>query len=146
MVAAGATIVGGPAGTRWVEHLARLPFRRAPDRLARSGAAPTVHAFTGRFVLEDASGRLEAIDIGAESEHTDEYVVFYLPRARLLVQGDLGWFRAKDGTLRASRRARALLAAIDRRGLAVDTVAQSWPVHDVPATLSLVELRALAAK
>jgi hypothetical protein len=146
MVAAGATIVGGPAGTRWVEHLARLPFRRAPDRLALSGVAPTVHAFTERFVLEDATSRLEAIDIGAESEHTDEYVVFYLPRARLLVQGDLGWYRTKDGTLRASRRARALLAAIAKRGLAVDTIAQSWPVHGVPATLSLVELHALAAR
>jgi hypothetical protein len=73
--------------------------------------------------------RLDAIDIGEASQHTAEYVVFYLPGARVLLEGDLGWFTRDDGTPRVGGRAAGLLAALDARGLAIDTMVQTWPVR-----------------
>lgn len=102
--AAGAIVLAPAGNARAAEALLRRPFTLAPDRLARSGLTPRVEAFRGRRVIEEGPTRIEAIDIGAASEHTDEYVVFYLPRQRLLFQGDLGWSATPGGGIRAGRR------------------------------------------
>jgi glyoxylase-like metal-dependent hydrolase (beta-lactamase superfamily II) len=144
MVAANATIVAPPGIARYAGTIAHRPFTRVPDRLARTGRGAKILEFKSTFAIDDELNRLEAIDIGARSLHTDEYVVFYFPRAKLVIEGDLGWFAGKDGKLRAGGRANGLLAAIDERGLAVTTLAQAWPMRNSPTVLPLGELRALA--
>ena len=97
-----------------------------------------------RFVLEHLRPGDIAIDIGAQSHHTDEYVVFWLPRQRLLFQGDLGWFGPDDAPRAGGRRARGLLQAIDERNLPVETLLQGWPVLG-SGRLPLQRLRELLA-
>jgi glyoxylase-like metal-dependent hydrolase (beta-lactamase superfamily II) len=142
-VAAGATVVTTPGNARLVEEIAGRRFTLSPDRLQREPAAARVEPFAGTRVVEDGTNRLEAIDLGAASNHTDEYVVFYLPRQRLLFHGDLGWYSGPDGALRAGRRAAGLVEEIERRKLDVETVVQGWPVVRTRGTLSLAELRAM---
>src|SRR5262249_60721193 len=116
-----------PLGPALVRQIAAGPFLAPPAALARSGRAPAVEPFTGQRAFADATNELVAIDIGADSHHTDEYVVFWLPRQQILFEGDLGWFQGPDGPRAGGTRARGLLKAIDDRQLPVVTLVQSWP-------------------
>ena len=142
-IAAGAVIHAPLHNARFVEQLAALPFELAPDRLARNKLAPRIEAFEGRFVLQD-EGRVvvEAIDIGSESNHTQEYVLAYLPKHKLLFEGDLGWSVGPTGEIRASRRAHGLLHAIAVHGLAVERIVQSWPLMGAKQTIEPSALQA----
>ena len=132
----------------FVQEIAHQNFTVSPDRLARShpgGVNALVDTLVaGRWSVSDATNELVAIDIGALSHHTDHYVIFWLPRARLLFEGDLGYFTS-NGAVRASRRAAGLLQAVDDAHLDPLTVIQSWPVRGNPPSLPFAKLRELAA-
>jgi len=144
-LARGAIVAAPPLGAEFAREIAARPFRSPPDALAASGHTPVIEPFTGQRTFHDATNDLVAIDIGADSHHTAEYVVFWLPRQRLLFQGDLGWFAGASGLRAGGQRARGLMKAIDDRQLPVETLVQSWPTLGAP-TLPLAELRALLAK
>lgn len=143
-VAEGATIVTTKGNEAFVREMAARPFTFAPDRLARSPKPVRLETVSGARTF--GSGRIEAIDIGPASQHTDEYLVFHLPGAKLLFEGDLGWFAAEGGELRAGRRAAGLLATIDERHLDVARLVQSWPAKGSPGIVTLAELRELVRK
>jgi glyoxylase-like metal-dependent hydrolase (beta-lactamase superfamily II) len=136
-IAEGATVLTPPGSAALVHQIAALPFTREPDRLARSPREPRVEVIGPLYTLED---RLQVLDIGSSSDHTDEYLIFYVPHAKLLFQGDLGYFAAEGG-YRAPRRARGLLAAVLERGLEVETLVQGWPVLDQPRSVPFAEWR-----
>jgi glyoxylase-like metal-dependent hydrolase (beta-lactamase superfamily II) len=143
-----AGVVCAGALAPFVDEIAHLNFALVPDRLWRrypGGAAPRVDTLqAGRWRHADASNELVAIDIGSRSNHTDHYLVFWLPRQKLLFEGDLGFFTV-DGALRASRRAAGLLQAVDEAKLAPETVVQSWPVNGNAPSVPIATLRALVA-
>ncbi len=145
VLARGATAVAPPLGAAFAAEIAARPFRSPPDVLAASGRTAAIEAFVGQRTFRDDTNELVAIDIGASSHHTDEYVVFHLPRQRLLFQGDLGWFGSAAGPRAGGDRARGLLQTIDQRGLDVETLVQGWPAQG-RGTMSLADLRALAAR
>jgi hypothetical protein len=144
VLARGATVVAPPLGAAFARAIAARPFREPPDALAASGRAVAVEELHGQRVFRDDTNELVAIDIGADSHHTDEYVVFHLPRQRLLFQGDLGWFGGTNAPRAGGERAAGLLRAIDQRGLVVDELVQGWPTVG-RATMPVVELRTLLA-
>jgi glyoxylase-like metal-dependent hydrolase (beta-lactamase superfamily II) len=145
VMARGATVVAPPLGAAFAREIAARPFRSPPDAFAESGRQPVIEEFTGERTFRDDTNELVAIDIGADSHHTVEYVVFWLPRQHMLFEGDLGWFGGPDALRAGGTRARGLLKAIDDRKLPVVTLVQSWPTLG-PATLPCAELRALVAK
>ncbi len=145
VMARGAVVVAPPLGASFATEIAARPFREPPDALAASGRQVVVETFRGERTFRDDSNELVAIDIGAHSHHTDEYVVFWLPRQQILFEGDLGWFAGPNGLRGGGERARGLLQAIDERQLPVATLVQSWPTVGM-ATLPMAEFRALLAK
>jgi glyoxylase-like metal-dependent hydrolase (beta-lactamase superfamily II) len=130
-VAEGCTIYTTPQVEPYVRALATSPFTRAPDRLQRSPVAPTIQVVRGRLDMQDAAGAVAMIDIGLSSQHTDEYLVFHFPRAKVLFQGDLAYV-APGGTLRVMPRGTGLDGALQAHRLEIDTLMQSWPAKDTP--------------
>lgn len=145
VLARGALVVAPPLGAAFAQEIAARSFQHPPDALTTSQMQATIETFRGERTFRDDSNELVAIDIGADSHHTDEYVVFWLPKQRLLFQGDLGWFAGPNGPRGGGVRARGLLKAIDDRKLPVETLVQSWPTVGL-ATLPMAEFRALLAK
>lgn len=144
-IADGARIVATPGNAAYVREIAAQRFTLAPDRLALSPHPLDLEVVkNGRWLDADDTQSLMAVDIGALSHHTDEYLVFYLPRSKFLFQGDLGWYRAADGATRAGRRAAGLMDAVRERGLDVDRIGQSWPASAAP-TVGRAELDSLIA-
>jgi len=143
LIAEGATVITTPGNADFVGRVARYPFRLQPDRLARHPKPLHLKTFTDRYVLGDAANQVVAFNYGARSQHTDEFVLFWFPRQRLLFETEQGWFCA-NGELRASGRARGLLSWIAERGLDVDRIVQSYPMRDTPAALTREKLASLA--
>jgi glyoxylase-like metal-dependent hydrolase (beta-lactamase superfamily II) len=141
-LAAGATVVALPNNARYAAEIAARPFTFEPDAWARAHATPQIVSFSGRREFADAGRRLEAIDIGARSDHTDEYLVFYLPHEQVLLEDDIGWSAAQDGKLRFGSRSRGLRDAIVERSLVVRTLWQSWPVVSARPSITFAELDA----
>jgi glyoxylase-like metal-dependent hydrolase (beta-lactamase superfamily II) len=143
MIAEGATVVTTPGNEALVRRMSTLPFTIGPDRLARSPRPLKLQTFSDRFELADSMNQLVAFNYGMRSDHTDEFVVFWLPRAKLLFEASLGWYRAADGNLRASRLTSPLLAWADEHKLDVARVVQSWPMRGNAPELSRAELDSL---
>jgi hypothetical protein len=144
-VAEGATVVTTPGNEAVVRDLAARPFTLEPDRLARSPRPVAIKTFSERLELADAANRLVPLDFGARSEHTDEMVVFWLPRARILFESSLGRVRRPDGSLRAGRTAATLPDWIEQEQLDVDRIVQGWPMRDNDREVSRARLAELGA-
>jgi hypothetical protein len=143
MIAEGATVVTTPGNDAFVRKAAALPFTLEPDRLARSPRALSIRWFPDRFELADSTNQLVALNYGERSQHTEEFVVFWFPRAKLLFETELGWVRGEGGKLRAIRRAGPLLAWLDEQKMDVERFVQSWPMRGNAAELSRAELESL---
>jgi hypothetical protein len=142
MIAEGATVVTTPGNDAFVRKIAALPFTISPDRLARSPRPLAILTFPDSTELADSTNQLVALNYGNRSQHTDEFVVFWFPRAKLLFETELGWVR-DDGKLRAIRRAGPLLAWLADQKMDVQRFVQSWPMRGNAAELSRAELDSL---
>ena len=91
-IAEGATVITTPGNRATVEAMAEAP---QADRLAKNPRAPQF-AFVekGRRVLSDGTQTLELIDVGP-NPHAKQMVIAYLPKQRIVFQGDL-FFRAPN--------------------------------------------------
>jgi len=141
-VAEGATIVTTPGNEAMVRQAASWPFRLKPDRLARAAKPLQIQTFQKRFELADSTNRLVAVDIGARSDHTNEFVVFWFPRQRILFETEQGWVTV-EGKPRAIRRAEKFLKTLDEEGLTADLLVQSWPMRGNAAQLTRAVLDSL---
>lgn len=145
-VAAGAEVLAPPGLAAYARAVLARRFTLAPDRLARAPRAAKVQPFTASTVVGAPNGRrIELWDLGAASNHTDEYVVAYVPHAKLLFQGDLGWFQTDDGGVRSGRRASGMLEALRARAVPIERVAQGWPLMPGKQVLTRQELEAAVA-
>jgi glyoxylase-like metal-dependent hydrolase (beta-lactamase superfamily II) len=143
-----ATVVCVQSNREYVNEIGHAYFGLDPDRLAKrypGGMTPAFDTLTaGRWRHADAMNEVVAIDIGGKSNHTDAYVVFWLPRAKLLFEGDLGWFD-RAGVTGASSRAAGLLQALDDAKVAPVTLLQGWTPGATAASMPAARLRELVA-
>ena len=145
LLAEGATVVTTPGNEAYVRRIAEYPFTLRPDRFARAPRPVRVLPFPARIELSDSTNRLVAFNIGTRSNHTDEFVLFWLPRQRALFEAEQGWVTVND-TLRATRRAPAFLEILNEEKMDADILVQSWPMKGEPAVVSRKDLEALVAK
>jgi glyoxylase-like metal-dependent hydrolase (beta-lactamase superfamily II) len=86
-VAEGATIVTHQSNVPYFEKSTVAPATVAPDAQAKSPKPPTFQAVADKWVLTDGSQTIESYATDGDT-HTKEYTLIYLPKARVLVEGD----------------------------------------------------------
>lgn len=118
-IAEGATIITTPGNRATVEAMAAAP---QSDRLAKNPRAPQLtFVEKGRRVIADGTQTLELIDVGP-NPHAKEMVIAYLPKQRVVFQGDLFFLQPNDApsgppqesTLSFARKMAELDLDIDR--------------------------------
>ncbi len=144
-IAEGAVVMTTQGNGSYVEEISLRHFSLEPDRLERNPVHLRSELFERRAVLSDSRNEIVAIDIGKLSNHTEEFLIFYFPRQKLLFQSELGWFTA-GGVPRPSGRSPGLLQAIDENKLEPQRLIQSWPMVGNLREMSLADLRALVSK
>ncbi|RYG64152.1 MBL fold metallo-hydrolase, partial [bacterium] len=92
----GATIVTHEANRAFYESAWAAPRTINADRLAKSGKAAQFQTFTDKLVLDDRTHPVEVHHI-AGSGHNDAFALVWLPRERILIEGD-AWTPVAAGT------------------------------------------------
>jgi glyoxylase-like metal-dependent hydrolase (beta-lactamase superfamily II) len=83
----GATIVTHQMNKPYYEQAWAAPRAIAPDRLAQSKKAAMFETFTDKHSLTDGKRTIEIHQI-AGSGHNDAFALVYLPKEKILVEGD----------------------------------------------------------
>ncbi|PJJ60454.1 MBL fold metallo-hydrolase [Hymenobacter chitinivorans] len=129
-VAAGATILGGPGTADYVRYLAQAPHTLQPDSLQRHPRSLAFEEVAQIKTITDGTFTMQIHCIGAQSAHTNDYLIYYFPTEKLLFEDDLVWIKREGGPRKASARQAGLTQAVQALKLPIDTVVQSWPVAD----------------
>lgn len=133
-IAEGAAVVTTPGNRQYFEAMSRGVYTIAPDALARNPQPLKLEIVTARKrVFRDGVHEVQVLDIGP-SPHANEMLVVYLPREKVMVQGDL--LNLPVGRVRAGNLTTAHFARwLEQSGLPVDTfVPVHGPIH-TPAEL-----------
>jgi len=139
-IAEGVTIVTTPTNRGFVEHVANARHTLRPDALSASPRKPVIETFTTKRVFTDGDMTVELHDIGPTS-HVDEIVLAYMPKEKLVFQGDLLILPDRGEPGPANTLTLEFGRALERLGLHVETIAG---VHGRVGTLA--DLKAAIAK
>ena len=129
-IAEGATVITTRANRGVVEAMAVAPQN---DRLARAPRKPEfLFVEGGRRVLSDGEQSLELIDVGP-NPHAREMLVAWLPKQRVLFQGDLFFVPNNDAPVGPPQTSTLDFAKkLQEKGLAPQRIAS---VHGRTATI-----------
>ena len=83
----GATVVTHQMNRPYFEQAWAAPRMLNPDRLAQSKKEATFETVTDRHVLTDKNRNIEIHSI-ANSGHNDAFLMVYLPKEKILIEGD----------------------------------------------------------
>jgi len=123
-VAEGATIVVPETTAPMIVDIAKSPATLQPDALSKAPRAPKVDIVKTSRRLEDATNALEIHNV--VSEHTDEYFVFWFPGPKILLTGDLLFYRPGKPLTGRSKRVCRTVAEL---GLQPDRYVATWPLN-----------------
>ena len=88
VIAEGITVVTTPGNVRYFETTAGRRFTLPPDELQLKSAKPKFETVTGhKRAFTDGAHTVELIDIGP-SPHANEMLIVWLPKERILFEGD----------------------------------------------------------
>lgn len=124
-VAQGATVVVPPTTVKLVEEMVNTPNDFQPDALTRNPKPLKITTAKEGRRIDDATNALEIYNV--ESQHTDEYFIFYFPRQKVLLTGDLLFYRPGQ-TPPLKGRSVKLCETVKKLGLDVDKYVCTWPL------------------
>jgi glyoxylase-like metal-dependent hydrolase (beta-lactamase superfamily II) len=86
-VAQSATVVTHDSNEDFFQKSFMAPATLSPDAQAKSPKMPIIQGVTDKYVLTDGKQTIEVYATQGDT-HTDEMLVAYLPKARILVEAD----------------------------------------------------------
>lgn len=136
--AEGATLVTSGMAKPYFERTFANPNSISPDLLAKSGRKPSITGVSGKLVINDGSRSVEVHELDG-SIHAVGFLMVWLPKERLLIQGD-AWTPGPPGSPPppvVNTNNLNLVQNIERLKLDVDRI---LPLHSRIATMA--ELKA----
>lgn len=135
-LAEGATLVTTPGNVNYFERMANAPRTIEPDALARSPRKPSIETVQNKKrVFTDDNHTVEIYDIGP-SPHAKEMLVVYLPKEKIIFQGDLLILPDGNAVNPGNATTAHFAEWLSKAGLAVDKIVS---VHGRSGTVA--ELR-----
>jgi glyoxylase-like metal-dependent hydrolase (beta-lactamase superfamily II) len=140
-IAEGVTIVTTPGNVAYFEKTAQRHFTLPPDALERKPQKPRFETIAGgQRVFTDGTRTVELIDIGP-NPHANELLVAWLPRERILFEGDMFFKNPDNSTAPAIAATVHFAGAIEKLGLRPATFAgvhqRVYKQEDLQAALDL---------
>ncbi|PKH49987.1 hypothetical protein CXF68_04395 [Tenacibaculum sp. Bg11-29] len=136
-----ATVLCTNISKEYVEYIAKAPHTIQPDSLQFEPKKLKTKTIQDSFII-GKENQLNIYFIGAKSEHTKDYLIYYFPKEKLLFQDDLCWIPKEGSIGKANARQRGLYNSIKELKLNVKTIIQSWPVesHKVKTIIPFQDL------
>lgn len=124
----GAAILGVKEDNDYINFLANAPHTIIPDSLQLQPRALKWETITDSTIISDGRYNMNIYHIGKKSGHTADYLVFYFPQEKLLVEGDLIWIKDEGVIEKASEMQAGVYQAIKDLHIDVKTIVQSWGI------------------
>jgi len=140
----GAHIICAECDSDYIEYIAKAQHTLEPDILQREPKALQTEKLNDSLTISDGHYSMTIYLIGKESDHTQDYSIFYFPQEKMVFEGDLAWIKKDAALAKASSRQAGLYNAIRKRNLDVSTVIQSWPAvkYNLKSVFSFSDLEA----
>lgn len=129
-VHAQATILALPQNSDYIHQLISFDHTIRPDILQHDRKDLKLEVFEGEKVISDGELDMKIIHIGKMSDHTEDYLIYYFPKYKLLFEDDLVWINREGELKPAGSRQKGLYEGIVKHNLVVEQIIQSWPVQD----------------
>jgi glyoxylase-like metal-dependent hydrolase (beta-lactamase superfamily II) len=129
-VHAGAKIICVPENQEYVQGLASAQHTARPDMQQKEPQPVQFDLITKQKTITDGTFKMEIYFIGNQSQHTNDYLIYYFPAEKLLFEDDLVWIDREGEIAKASGRQAGLYQAVTALGLDIEIIVQSWPVAD----------------
>ncbi len=126
-IADGATVITTPTGAEYVRQIAASTHGFDADSLSARPRAARIEEVKTNRTIEDATNSVAIYNV--ESQHTDDYNVFYFPRSKTILAGDLLCVRGTDQPLKS--RSKLFVSGVQKLGLEVERALITWPL-DIP--------------
>jgi len=101
-MAEGAKILTTNGNKRFFKQMAAANYTVIPDRWSQTRRHLNIEIFDKKRTITDGARTVELIEVGP-NPHTEENVVVYLPKEKILFQGDLFYFDVGDAFPRKDR-------------------------------------------
>jgi hypothetical protein len=122
-IAEGATILVPPTTAPMIESIANAPSTLAPDAQSKAPKAPKIETVASSRRIADSTNAVVLHNV--VSEHTDEYFMFWFPEAKLLMTGDLLFYRPGKPLAGRSKR---VCKTVEELGLHPERFVATWPL------------------
>jgi glyoxylase-like metal-dependent hydrolase (beta-lactamase superfamily II) len=119
----GATVLVPPATAPLIESMVQQGRRLRPDALAAEPRPLQMEVVPKKLRIGDAANMAEVYNV--ESGHTDDYFIVYFPQQKVLLTGDLLFYRPGKPL---SDRSLKLYQNVRKLGLDVETYVATWPL------------------
>ena len=86
-------------------------------------------SLNGSREFKDRVNNIIAYEIGANTAHTLEHLVYYFPASKILWTGDLVFFYSDEMVYPAGQRGKSVSDLITQKKLKVERIYTSWPLH-----------------
>jgi glyoxylase-like metal-dependent hydrolase (beta-lactamase superfamily II) len=129
-VHAGATILALPQNEEYIRQLVSFNHTLRPDVLQQERKDLKLETFNVEKTISDGDLEMRIMHIGKLSDHTEDYLIYYFPKSKLLFEDDLAWINREGELKPAGSRQKGLYDAIINLKIPVEQIIQSWPVQD----------------
>lgn len=126
----GTKIICSDINKEYATYLSNTKHSLNPDKQEINKKEIQIELIKDKLVYNDDKNELQIYFIGEKSEHSNDYLIYYFPREKVLFQDDLVWIKSDKDIEKASKRQAGLYQAIVDLKLDVKTILQSWPVKD----------------
>lgn len=113
----------------FIAYLGNAPRTLDPDALQKNHKPIDWKMIKDSITISDGNYEVKAYVIGKLSAHTNDFMIYYFPKEKIIWQDHLAWIKKDEPITKAGARQAGLYKAIKDLNLNVDTIVQSWPLE-----------------
>jgi glyoxylase-like metal-dependent hydrolase (beta-lactamase superfamily II) len=125
----GSTIICYKDDVEYLNYISSAPHALEPDSLQIQPKKPLIEELNDSVIISDGDYELKIYHIGKISAHTNDYLIYYFPKEKLLFENDLIWIGKNEKIGKAVDRQAGVFNSIKNLNLTVSTIIQSWPIN-----------------
>lgn len=113
----------------YLGYLANAPHTIEPDSLQLQPKPYKIEEIKDSMTISDGNFEMKIYFIGKKSGHTSDYLLYYFPAEKLLLEGDLIWIEKEGEIKKAGKNQAGVYYAIKDLGIEVETIVQTWGIE-----------------
>lgn len=125
-----ASIICTRADQDYIEFIANSPHTINPDNLQLAPKKVKFEEVVQEKTITDGLFDMKIYHIGAQSNHTTDYLIYYFPSEKMIFQDDLVWLSKNTTKENISKTTKGFYEAVKALNLAVEEVVQNWSVFN----------------